>query len=149
MGFFSKLGKTAKRAVAYDSLKAETMLVKNSAEVFIDGIKEAQSKNKESGDPAKQTQFKDLNPEEITESAKLYKKLLGLFLLLDCIGIVYLILGLIKHDWMLSLLILFFILVCGALSFRFHFYLTVIKEKNLNLSLSAYFSQFMKGSPNN
>lgn len=146
MGLFSNIGKTAKRAVGFQSLKTETSLIKESAEILLDGMKESSKKNQDSGAAAAISQFSQLNPEDVARSLKIYTRLLRLFLVLDILGVIYFLISLARHQWILALSIIFFILICGAFSFRFHFFLTIIKNKNLNLSLISYLSQFFVAS---
>lgn len=145
MGLFSNIGKTAKRAVGFQSLKTETSLIKESAEILLDGVKESSKKTQNTDAPAI-SQFSQINPEDVAHSLKIYTRLLRLFLVLDILGVIYFLISLARHQWILALSIIFFILICGAFSFRFHFFLTIIKNKNLNLSLISYLSQFFVAS---
>lgn len=142
MKFFSKLKTTAKRATYFQDLKEETVLIKESAQSLLDNVKEVTAQEKKAAHSTKQ--FSELNPEDIAYSSKMYVRLLGIFMFLDALGLVYLIYTLAKHLWMSSFSVLFFLIICGALTFRFHFLLTVIREKNLQLSLARYFSVLFK-----
>ncbi len=140
MKFFSKLKKTAQRATYFDDLKEETVLIKNSAESLINSVKEVNQEEKKANQSPKK--FSEINPEDIAYSSRMYTRLLGLFIGLDVLGLIYLIYTLAKHSWMTALSVVFFLIICGALSFRFHFLLMVIKQKNLQLTLLQYLAQW-------
>ena len=137
MKFFSNVKKTAQRATYFQGLKEETLLIKDSAQSLIDNVKEVTQQEKTASQSTKK--FSELDPEDIAYSSKIYVRLLGIFIFLDIMGLVYLIYTLARHDWFSSFSVFVFLIICGALTFRFHFLLTVIREKNLQLSLVNYF----------
>jgi len=137
MKFFSKIKTTAQRATYFQDLKDETILIKDSAQSLIDGVKEVTQQEKIASQSTKQ--FSELDPEDIAYSSKMYVRLLGIFIFLDVVGLIYLIYTLARHDWFSSFSVFVFLIICGALTFRFHFLLTVIRQKNLQLSLVNYF----------
>ncbi len=142
MKFFSKIKSTAKRATYFQDLKDETLLIKNSAKSLIDNAREVTQQEKTASQSNKK--FSDLDPEDITYSSKIYTRLLGIFIFLDVVGLVYLIYTLARHDWFSSFSVFVFLIICGALTFRFHFLLTVIRKQNLQLTLLNYFSILFK-----
>lgn len=142
MKFFSKTLNVAKRAVAFNNLKDETLLIKDSAQVFVDNLNDI----KKAKEAHVQKKFSDLNPEEVAQSLKLYTQMFTLFSILSTIGVLYFLYSLANHRWELAFSTFFFMLLCGVFCFRFHFFLAVIKQKNLNLGFKEYFFQFFKKS---
>jgi len=142
MKFFSKTKNVAKRAIAFESLKEETLLIKNSAKLFTDNLKEIKNNKAKSTESAQK--FSDLNLEDVAHSKKIYNQMLALFSILTAAGVIYFLYALANQHWVLATSVIFFIIICGSFCFRFHFYLSIIKTQNLSLSFRQYISLLLK-----
>ena len=141
MKVFNRVGSFLKRAVAYQSLKDETLAIKGAADTFKDNLKEIK-KNQSNSDETQKKQFSDLDGEEVLKSYKTYSRLVALFMILTALGVIYVIYALALYHYHVAFMALCFTLICGILLFRFHFFLAVLKAKKLNLSFSEYISLF-------
>lgn len=73
-----------------------------------------------------------------------YKKTFFLFVFLFCFAVLYTLLTLIKHHWLLAFVNLNFTLLCAAFMFRYHFWLYQMKRKTLGCTFGQWYEDEIK-----
>jgi intracellular multiplication protein IcmV len=88
-----------------------------------------------------QYQLKDA---DLLQQAKVFRSLFHIFLTVFLLIFMYAFFKLISGYWMIGLVILCISLIAFSLAFRYHFYLTSLENKRLNLTIHDWFTLTFK-----
>ena len=81
----------------------------------------------------------DLSEQKMKEQAQIFKSLSLIFFMIACVIIALTCYQFFSGNFLVGIVTLCISLVAGVLSFRFHFYLTLIKYKRLDCSIRDWF----------
>lgn len=132
---FKKTAQKAKRIFAYDDLKDGAQYIKSTTQTALQKDEQAATVNR----------YSQLSPEDIQKSSQSYRRLFILMSSLSGLGVLYFLVALFTAHFQLAFCVFLFIVVCGSQTFKYHFHLTQLKNKKLNLTLKEWVAQFKSG----
>lgn len=133
MKIFPKTVRTVKRAFAVDELKSSTKLLKDMAQ-------ETYDKTRTASDGAGKKRKLDWSDTEKEQARSYYTKMFFLYVIVFAIDIIWLLINIFHGQWIVSVLCVAFGVMCMALIFKQHYWLTQIRVGAVGLSLKEWFS---------
>lgn len=139
MKIFRKLGRTARRATFYDTLKGDTQYLWKFGKEFV---------QTELGDDSvgKSGRISDLGltAAQLDSAKRGCKKVLTIFLVLAALVLLYLLYNVFAGNWRTVIVSVALLVVCLAQSFKYHFWLYQMKVGRLGCHWREWLDDLIK-----